>query len=86
MFGWAHPATPRQDADQLRWQVVTERSDRVRVVEWTCPCHHPVYELCSSGGLLFIRRWDSANWVESDRWRLHEAREMWDKLLAGACR
>ncbi|MGW4426019.1 hypothetical protein [Streptosporangium sp. NPDC004631] len=44
------------DHEKLVWQVSIAWSDHVRVREHTCICQAQSYELCASGGLMFIRR------------------------------
>ncbi|GAA3132954.1 hypothetical protein GCM10017600_44660 [Streptosporangium carneum] len=78
------------DYEELTWRVPVARSDRVRVREHTCICQVQSYELCASGGLLFIRRTTvksgKAVVHETDRWLSKQARGTWLLLLAGrAC-
>ncbi|MGI5160141.1 hypothetical protein [Microbispora sp. CA-102843] len=64
----------------------TNRSDRVRVRRHTCECKATIYELCSAGGLLFIRRTKRGKKVEiRETERLVAARmeELWVRLLSG---
>ncbi|MEU7877120.1 hypothetical protein [Microbispora bryophytorum] len=69
----------------------TRRSVRARVVAHTCDhCSLLAYELCVSGGLLFVRRTDRSGGRprtrESERLPDARARRMWMDLLLGRAR
>ncbi|WP_204048308.1 hypothetical protein [Microbispora siamensis] len=69
----------------------TRRSVRARVVAHTCDhCAPLAYELCASGGLLFVRRTDrTANTPEvreAERLPDPQARRLWMDLLLGKAR
>ncbi|WP_285781693.1 hypothetical protein [Microbispora sp. NBRC 16548] len=69
----------------------TRRSVRARVVAHTCDyCSPLAYELCSSGGLLFVRRTDrTANTPkvrETERLPDARAHRTWLDLLLGRAR
>lgn len=78
------------DHEKLVWRVPVARSDRVRVREHTCMCRAESYELCASGGLMFIRhtaqRAGKATVHETDRWLSRKAEAIWIFLLAGRAR
>ncbi|WP_244312780.1 hypothetical protein [Microbispora hainanensis] len=64
----------------------TNRSDRVRVRRHTCECKPTIYELCSAGGVFFIRRTIRGKNVEiRETERLVAARmeDLWVRLLSG---
>ncbi|MFC5946612.1 hypothetical protein, partial [Micromonospora harpali] len=74
----------------LSWYA-PRRFERVRVVAWTCHEHRVTfYELCTAGGLAFIRRTFTEKGKplvsHSDAWRHREAVGMWTGLLSGAVR
>ncbi|MBP2705972.1 hypothetical protein JOL79_19375 [Microbispora sp. RL4-1S] len=69
----------------------TRRTARVRIVAHTCDyCSPLAYELCASGGLLFVRRTDRSG----DQPKIHETerlpharkRPLWTELLLGRAR
>lgn len=69
----------------------TRRTVRVRVVAHTCDYCSPVaYELCASGGLLFIRRTDRTGKTpevrETERLPDPRVGRMWLDLLLGRVR
>ncbi|MEU6426119.1 hypothetical protein ABZ860_09455 [Microbispora sp. NPDC046973] len=69
----------------------TRRSVRVRVVAHTCDrCSPLAYELCASGGLLFVRRRDRTDRTpevcETERLPDARARQLWMELLLGHAR
>ncbi|WP_327044024.1 hypothetical protein OG320_19850 [Microbispora sp. NBC_01189] len=69
----------------------TPRSASVRVVAHTCDdCSSLAYELCASGGLLFIRRTDRSGDQpkirETERLPHARMRSLWTELLLGRVR
>ncbi|XVQ87585.1 hypothetical protein ACQP2K_09250 [Microbispora siamensis] len=69
----------------------TRRSVRARVVAHTCDyCSPLAYELCASGGLLFVRRTDRTGKRpevrETERLPDLRVRRMWMYLLLGRAR
>jgi hypothetical protein len=88
-FHGLHVAAPQPGFRKIRWLPAIPRSDRVRVVQYTCDCRGVVYELCSSGGLMYIRRLTyTANGevkevIETDRLVTAKMAELWAGLLAG---
>ncbi|WP_205825590.1 hypothetical protein [Microbispora catharanthi] len=69
----------------------TRRTVRARVVAHTCDyCSALAYELCSSGGLLFVRRMDRSGdqpkTGETERLPDARARRLWMDLLLGKAR
>jgi len=86
-----HPAPEQPGHLKLHWSPLTGRMARVRVVAHTCEwCVLESYELCASGGLMFIRRTDRthARPVESVTEHLPEGRMMplWARLISGQAR
>ena len=51
----AHVPIRRGSVRQLQWWEPTP-AERVRVLAWTCDCQARFYELCQSGGMVYIRR------------------------------
>ncbi|WP_343955255.1 hypothetical protein [Nonomuraea longicatena] len=80
----------RADAVRLDWSTPVPRFGRVRVVGHTCECKARVYELCTSGGLAWVRRIDRHSPGETVRvthpCRVGEAGELWALILAGEAR
>ncbi|MEU8192213.1 hypothetical protein AB0C10_00365 [Microbispora amethystogenes] len=69
----------------------TRRSVSVRVVAHTCDdCSPLAYELCASGGLLFVRRTDRSGdrpkIRETERLPYARMRPLWTELLLGRAR
>lgn len=86
----AHIETPCDGYTPLTW-IHPGRSNqsRVRVRDYSCGCGYSnvVYELCASGGLMFIRRSIGLNDVrETERWPTSHAEVMWRYLFAGRIR
>ncbi|GAA2674282.1 hypothetical protein GCM10010412_055270 [Nonomuraea recticatena] len=81
-----HPAPLRPEYQEIDWQT-PRRDGRVRVVEWTCDCRRPVYELCGSGGLYYLRRTaQGERAAESGRAIWAETHRLWIALLTGRAR
>ncbi|MET8861523.1 hypothetical protein ABZW11_01070 [Nonomuraea sp. NPDC004580] len=81
-----HPARPHDRALQVGWQQSESRCPRVRVREHTCMCLRPMYELCTAGGLWFMRRYtgkDLEIMVESPWMSAGAARTLWLRILTG---
>ncbi|GIH69419.1 hypothetical protein [Sphaerimonospora thailandensis] len=84
------PAKP--GAEELRWIPDHGRSDRVRVLAHTCTlCRVVSYELCSAGGLHFIRRIertrsDAVMVRETERLPAARMEPIWARLLKGNAR
>ena len=76
---------------ELEWNVPFGGDARTRVLDWTCPCGQLVYELCASGGRLFIRQATTSAdegvvrtvVLESERWVAKRGNEVWAELLDG---
>ncbi len=86
-----HVAPEQPGRVAVRWMRETGRTVRARVVAHTCDhCSPLAYELCASGGLLFVRRTDrSGNKPEireTERLPDARARRMWLDLLLGRAR
>ena len=86
-----HLATPIKGHEELVW-MKPRVGEKYRVREHTCECKSRgvVYELCISGGLMFIRKiyrdFHSQTVTESERWRTARAKEMWVRLITGQVR
>lgn len=78
-------AAPRQDGYvPIEWAHANDRSVRIRVRDHTCACSDPSYELCQSGGLLFIRRTTRQRVVSESPWLVTEqGLRLWQMLLTG---
>jgi hypothetical protein len=89
-FHGLHVAAVRAKHEKIKWLDPTPRSDRLRVRMHTCECHATIYELCSSGGLQFIRRStrgpSSVTVHESERLIAARADDLWLRLLVGEFR
>ena len=85
-----HPAPQQPGCVPVDWQPARPRADRVRVREHTCECRKTVYELCVSGGLVFIRRHlreRSGTLVHESAWlRTAEGERLWAQIIAGLAR
>lgn len=84
-----HPARPHKRALRVDWQQSQDRCPQVRVREHTCMCLRPVYELCTAGGLWFMRRYTGENleiMVESPWTPAGPARALWMRVLTGQAR
>jgi hypothetical protein len=73
--------------EPLAWHT-SHRFARIRVVAWTCFEHRVTwYELCTAGGLSFIRRTsgdaDSPKVAQTHAWPYEHGRAVWDLLLTG---
>ncbi|GAA4092339.1 hypothetical protein HNR30_006843 [Nonomuraea soli] len=94
MKGWEyhglHIAAPAKDHDRVEWFPSVPRVDRVRVRDHTCcVCDEVVFELCTAGGLWFVRRLTVSapvSVVESEWQSAREAVELWRRLLRGQAR
>ncbi|KAB8186366.1 hypothetical protein FH610_005995 [Microbispora catharanthi] len=86
-----HVAPEQPGHVAIRWMRETRRTVRARVVAHTCDyCSALAYELCSSGGLLFVRRMDRSGdqpkTGETERLPDARARRLWMDLLLGKAR
>ncbi len=86
-----HVAPQQPEHVAIRWMRETRRSVRARVVAHTCDyCSPLAYELCASGGLLFVlrtdRSGDQAEIRETERLPDARARRTWMDLLLGRAR
>lgn len=86
-FHGPHTRPRRFDAELVEWCEPIPRFQRVRVRRHTCECKPRIYELCTAGGLAWVRRTDRLKSVvkvgESPPCSFREAEELWEKLLAG---
>jgi hypothetical protein len=71
----------------VEWCEPLPRFQRVRVRRHTCECKPRVYELCTAGGLAWVRRTDRLKSMvkvsESHPRLVGEAEELWSMILAG---
>ncbi|ADG87801.1 hypothetical protein TBS_00560 [Thermobispora bispora] len=85
-----HVAPVQPGHEAIEWLTPTNRSDRVRVVQHTCECRTTIYELCRSGGLMFIRRTvrtaKGARVHETERLITARMERLWMRLLLGQAR
>lgn len=84
-----HPAALIKDYEKLVWLNPTARSARCRVKQYTCDCKTigVIYELCMSGGLMFIRKTYRDGKLETryetHRWAVQYAESVWLDLISG---
>ena len=85
----AHVPIRRGSVRQLQWWEPTP-AERVRVLAWTCDCQARFYELCQSGGMVYIRRTvqkdPEPEISESHRWPVQDGWRVWFDLLTGEVR
>ncbi|WP_327047314.1 hypothetical protein OG320_05315 [Microbispora sp. NBC_01189] len=86
-----HPTPEQPGHRQLAWSVHTGRMARVGVVAYTCAECVPIsYELCTAGGLMFVRRTDRTKTRPevsvSEYLPGARVRALWARLLAGQAR
>ena len=76
--------------EEVEWHEETDRGARTRVRDYTCGCQGVAYELCCSGGLMFVRRLDGRgepSVVMESAWLVtREAERLWEALMAGLVR
>lgn len=89
-FHGLHAAPPQARCEKVTWREPSARCVQARIRRHTCECKPTVYELCVSGGLVFIRRTvrtcDGVNVRETEWLRSARAVELWLALLAGQAR
>lgn len=81
-----HAAEPQPGCEAIDWRPSSARGCRVRVRAHTCMCRTPVFELCSGGGLWFVRRLsvsDSVEIAESEWVCAAVAQRLWERILSG---
>lgn len=85
-----HVAPVRMGHEKIGWLEPTSRSDRVRVRRHTCECKATIFELCHSGGLMFIRRTirgpECLAIHETERLIAVRMEALWHRLLLGEAR
>ncbi|GAA2376003.1 hypothetical protein [Nonomuraea africana] len=74
----------------VEWYPSVPRAERVRVQAHTCECSPIVYELCTAGGLFFVRRRDRSGprpiLTESEWVIKRRAEVLWLRILNGGAR
>ncbi|WP_043623647.1 hypothetical protein [Nonomuraea candida] len=89
-FHGPHIGPHRRDAELVDWREPEPRFDRVRIRRHTCDCKARILELCTAGGVAWVRktdRFESGSLVwESRPLKTNEAEELWRKLLDGKAR
>jgi hypothetical protein len=69
----------------IQWSPAVSRGGRVRVQDYTCECRRVVYELCSAGGVAFIRRrrmvYGKSISDEFTTGLSSKVREIWEQML-----
>jgi hypothetical protein len=89
-FHGVHVAPPQAGYEKITWKLPTARCIRVRVRRHTCECRITIYELCMSGGLMFIRRTvrrpEGSQVCETEWLPSAKALELWQRLIAGQVR
>jgi hypothetical protein len=81
-----HTAAPGAEAVRVDWRESQRRCDRLRVREHTCFCRLPMYELCTAGGLWFVRRFSGEALeviVESTWMTARAAQRLWMQIVTG---
>ncbi|MEU7746729.1 hypothetical protein [Nonomuraea sp. NPDC049158] len=81
-----HIAAPHVQAEPVGWEQSRPRANRIRVREHTCSCQRLIFELCTSGGLWFVRRISGegpSEAVESAWLSARDARDLWVQILTG---
>jgi hypothetical protein len=85
-----HVAMMRATSEKIQWHDGRSVAERVRIGRWTCPCKATVYELCTVGGIAFIRRTiqdeRGPRVHETSRMLIRKADALWDRLLRGEAR
>lgn len=85
-----HITSVQANHEKIKWCVPVRRSDRIRVRKHTCDCKATIYELCQSGGLLFVRRTvrgpEGPVVHESERLITARVETLWLKILMGQAR
>ncbi|GAA3152422.1 hypothetical protein GCM10010486_17740 [Nonomuraea roseoviolacea subsp. carminata] len=83
-------AAPREPwAESVEWERSVPRAERLRVREHTCWCQRPHFELCTAGGLWFVRRMlagSPVDVVETSWMRECAAKDLWHRILSGQAR
>jgi hypothetical protein len=76
--------------ETINWLPPVRRSERVRVRRHTCECRATIYELCHSGGLMFIRRTTRSDQTstihETERLITVRMEDLWTRLIVGQAR
>ncbi|GAA3138972.1 hypothetical protein GCM10010486_01130 [Nonomuraea roseoviolacea subsp. carminata] len=89
-FHGLHVAPSNEFCVRIQWHDATNRASRVRVRAHTCLCTSPSYELCQSGGLLFIRRTTRGpgrRAIHESPWQVRaEGMRLWELLVEGLAR
>lgn len=70
----------------IEWGQSHSRVNRVRVRTHTCSCTSPYFELCTAGGLWFVRRFTAGTptmIAESPWMAARAAQDLWNQILTG---
>ena len=84
-----HLSAQVTEVESVRWERSLPRADRVRVRAFTCACRSPVFELCTAGGLWFVRRFTDENPtapMESEWMSAKAGNDLWLRILSGQAR
>src|SRR5437868_1468894 len=84
-----HSSVQNEEVESVRWERSLPRADRMRVREFTCACRSPVFELCTAGGLWFVRRISDENPtapMESEWMSAKAGNDLWLRILSGQAR
>ncbi|MFG1960775.1 hypothetical protein [Nonomuraea sp. NPDC049028] len=89
-FHGPHAGEQRPDAETITWLAPMSRFPCVRVIRHTCECQEVIYELCTSGGLAWVRVTERAKSGpvirESHPGPYGAAEELWTKFMTGQVR
>lgn len=70
----------------MEWSPILPRADRLRIRDHSCSCRYPMFELCTAGGLWFVRchpAKDPAGILESAWMSARAAQKLWEQILSG---
>ena len=84
-----HLSGQQAEVESVRWERSLPRADRVRVRAFTCACQSPVFELCTAGGLWFVRCLSDENPaapLESEWMPAKAGNSLWLRILNGQAR
>ncbi|GII88297.1 hypothetical protein Ssi03_62870 [Sphaerisporangium siamense] len=79
-------------AERLTWLAYAPRTDRERVLRWTCGCRLVVYYLVAGGGRAWVRCERRRHILarpevtETEPMRHADAERLWERILLGRAR